>query len=84
MKRSNKELGIYKINIKYLDVVKALIKHDKVSAIGLNRPYLVGLLNIGTGSGAFRYEKGTPTILKQKELKIISINEDSFKIKVSQ
>ena len=82
MKRSNKELGIYKISIKYLDVVQKLIEQGKASTAEIDNTILFGLLQIGRGSGAFYYQKGEPMLTREKNIDIIGVNEESFKIRV--
>jgi hypothetical protein len=82
MKRSNKELGIHKVPIKYLGVVEKLIERGRASTLNLDTASLVGLLNVGRGCGAFRYKRGDPVLMKVKNIEIISVNDETFRIRV--
>jgi hypothetical protein len=80
VKRSNKELGFYKIPIKYLGIVQKIIEQGKASTAEIDNAILVGLLQIGRSSGAFYYERGEPILMKSKNMEIISVNDESFRI----
>jgi hypothetical protein len=82
--KSNKDLGIYSLPIAYLETIQTLIEKGKVPMTVTDAGYLGLLASKGIETGAFKYVKGLPQIVKVKDIKIIHVNTETFKIQVQE